>query len=840
MTSSFDGIRVLEVGSRRSVQVAGQLLALLGAEVLVVEPPAGSSERHQGALAPADGPAEERSISHWYYSAGKSSTILDLDDDRGRAALDALIEPGVILLDGLDEPLVPSSARDDWNLARPQSVYCRVSAFGDDGPWSGFLDSDLVSLALGGVMASCGYDDEEDLSPIAPAGGQTGHIGGVTVAIAVLAALRDLGRTGLGQSVDVAEHDVLAVCTEMANTYWEAQHINPRRATGRHARPYPSPPWNHPTADGKYFCCLPLYLDDSRFRAMVEWFGAHGMAEDLHDERYRVLAERSKHMDHIVAVIRDFCRTQPADVLFREAQRRRLPWSVVNGPEELLADPHLSARGAFVPVVDRDRGATWLAPAVPFRLHGSPATPPARPPLLGEHDCVWDSEAPGWLGDLPMSPGNDAARPLDGLRVLDFSWSVVGPTITRTLAALGADVIKVEWPAHADPMRTTMYRAGEQAKSLDNGPFFANLNIGKQGLSLNARSEEGMRIVRQLLAESDLVVESFSATVFRRWGLDYAELRRINPGIIYVNASGFGHSGPYEEFVTWGPTAQAFNGLTAVSGLPHRQPAGWGWSFMDVIAGAVGTVATLGALWHRDRTGEGQEVELAQVETGLAFQGPSLLAAQLLDSLPVRVGARTIDADEEIACFRGEAGVPYNVYPTAGGDQNDYCAVTVLTDTQWRRLCRVIGADDWLDDTELDHVEGRARRQDEIDERIRAWTAERDKWTVMELLQAARVPAGAVQSPEDRLEADPQLRHRAMFQTLEHPDLGNYRFEAAPFRLSRTPPRLCAVWPSIGAHNAEVLGGIGLDEHDLARLDETGVTWPVGMPRRITVERSLW
>ncbi|WP_432974787.1 CoA transferase [Dactylosporangium sp. CA-233914] len=835
---ALSGIRVLELGGRRSVQVAGQLLAQFGADVVTVEPAQGTAERRQG---PWHGePGVESSVSHWYYNAGKRSVTLDADRGPDVAELASLLVTGTVVLDGTDDGLCRPEIARRWSRDHPGTLYCRVTPFGDDGPWAEYRSSDLVSLALGGVQGLCGYDDIDVLEPIAPAGGQTGHVAGVAIATAVIGALCHLLQHGEGQSLDVAEHDALAVSTEMANTYWEYQHTNPRRATGRHARPYDSPPWNHRCRDGRYLCALPLYLEDGRFAAMVEWFQQFGMAEDLADPVYATWDERARHMDHVVAVIRRFCATQDSQYLFHEAQRRRLPWAVINGPADLLADPHLRERGYFAEIADDRRGVRWRHPANPVKLSATPCVAPSRAPLLGEHNGT--VLPPTGVG----SPARQrhGSRPLAGLRVLDFSWSVVGPTVTRNLAALGAEVIKVEWPGRADAMRTTMYAAGERNKGLNNGPFFANLNVGKLSLSLDARSERGMALIHRLIAASDLVVESFSAGVFARWGLDHERLRSINPAVIYVSASGFGHSGPYMDYGTWGPTAQAFNGMTAISGVPGQPPAGWGWSFMDVIAGGMATVATLAAIWHRDRTGEGQKVEIAQTEAGLALQGASLLATQLDPQLAVtaRVGNQTVGPPaQRVATYRGEQGVPHNVYPTAGGGHYDYCVVTVIDDAQWRALCTVIDARDWLADPELATATGRAHRQDEIDRVLADWTRRRDKYEVMRLLQGAGVPAGAVQSAQDRMEHDPQLRHRGVFPVLEHPYLGQHRFEAPPFRLCATPAQLDPVWPSIGAHTEQVLRDVlGLDAEEIRALAEEGVTWPAGMPREVSVERSLW
>lgn len=438
-----------------------------------------------------------------------------------------------------------------------------------------------------------------------------------------------------------------------------------------------------------------------------------------------------------------------------------------------------------------------------------------------------------------------SARPLDGIRVLDFSWSVAGPTVTRIMAAHGAEVMKVEWPGHPDPMRTAMF-AAESDPSIDNGSFFAGLSIGKESLTLNAGSPEGLEIVKRLIAESDVVVESFSASMLRRWGLDYDAMAAIKPGIIYLSVSGFGHSGPYERFDTWGPTAQAFSGLTALSGFPGREPAGWGYSYMDVCAGYLSTVAMLSALHHRNRTGNGQYIDVAQAEAGIGLTGAAILDAEVNSRSTRRVGFppgnRAVwPGIAQGNGLRGEVGAPYGLYPTDGGDLEDYCAITVFTDAQWLALVRTAGRPELASDPRFETHAARLRHQIELDEVIGEWTRGIDKHEVMHTLQRAGVPAGAVQNAEEILEEDEQLRERGVFTEMEHPLLGSRRFESVPIRYGSTPISYDALWPVLSSGNDRILRDVaGLTDEQITELNENHITWPQDLPREIPVKRPLW
>ncbi|MCW0215118.1 MAG: CoA transferase [Pseudonocardia sp.] len=418
-----------------------------------------------------------------------------------------------------------------------------------------------------------------------------------------------------------------------------------------------------------------------------------------------------------------------------------------------------------------------------------------------------------------------SASALSGLRVVDFSWSVAGPTITTLLAAAGAEVIRVEWPEHPDPMRAVMW-AVDAPQTPDSACFFNYVNPGKKAFAVNARNPRGRALLESLISSADLVVESFSAGVMERWGLGYGRLRELREDIIYLSLSGFGHSGRYTTYDTWGPTAQAFNGITALSGIPGAPPAGWGFSYMDLSAGYMSTVALLAALHHRDETGEGQYVDVAQVETGLSMGGSSFLAASVAGpgTRPDGPPGNRATWPGSATSGRGETGAPYNLYPTRGGGRFDHCAITVLDDAQWRAFVHTLGDPDWARTRRFGTAAARVANQDELDRRVAEWTLPQDKYAVMERLQDAGVPAGALQSFSEILERDPQLDHRGVFATAEHPLLGERRWETFPALLSATPLRFHPTWPSLGKDSEHVLRDLlSLGPREIASLLDADV-----------------
>lgn len=437
-------------------------------------------------------------------------------------------------------------------------------------------------------------------------------------------------------------------------------------------------------------------------------------------------------------------------------------------------------------------------------------------------------------------------QPLAGYRVLDFTWSVLGPTLTRNLAALGAEVLKVEWPKNPDPMRKVMYAAGETNPGLDNGPFFSNLNVGKRSFTIDAKSEKGKEIIRELIAHCDVVAESFSSQVFRKWGFSYEELARINPRIVYISASGFGHSGPYEHYETWGPTAQAITGVTAGSG-DGGEPAGWGWSYLDTMGGALATVGVLAALVEARRSGTGQYIDLSQTDLGIGLTGPSSLDVLVnrrdLGGATFPPGNRTVSATDggRVYGYRGELGAPYGCYRASGDDHNDFVAISVLSDGEWESLVDAMGRPAWAADERFATAGGRIEHQDELDTHIEGWTRGLGKYELLETLQRHGVRCGPVQSNIDLLSRDAQVAHRELYPRLNHPLLGERRFEALPIGTADERVPLREQWPLLGEGNAYVLGDIlGKSDAEVAELEEAGVTWPLGLDRHIAVARPTW
>ena len=445
-----------------------------------------------------------------------------------------------------------------------------------------------------------------------------------------------------------------------------------------------------------------------------------------------------------------------------------------------------------------------------------------------------------------MNVKSTKPRPLDGIRVVDFTWVRAGPWAARWLGTLGADVIKVEWPENLDILRQNRFTIPPGVEPGPNSTGqFADTNANKRGISINTRTEKGLSLVKQLIGVSDVVIENFSSRIMQRWGLSYEEMRKLRPDLVYVSMAGFGQTGRHHAYSTMGPSAQALSGLTFLSGLPGKPPAGWGWSYLDDTGGMYGAMCALTALRHRNATGKGQHVDLSQMITGITLSGPAFLDRTVNGRASKREGYppgnRTVWPGAPVMNnYRGPIVAPHNAYRTKGGGYNDWCVIACFSDEEWTSLIGVMGNPAWSKDAKFETLNGRIQHQEEMDAGIEIWTQTLKKYVLVELCQKSGVRAMPVQSSEDRVENDPQLRFRGMYTEIEHPMLGIWKFQNAPFKLDKSPARIDKPPPMIGQHNREIFENLlGLTVKEISEAYDDGTFWPPQMPKYPYIQEAL-
>jgi crotonobetainyl-CoA:carnitine CoA-transferase CaiB-like acyl-CoA transferase len=388
---------------------------------------------------------------------------------------------------------------------------------------------------------------------------------------------------------------------------------------------------------------------------------------------------------------------------------------------------------------------------------------------------------------------------LSGLRVLDFTWVLAGPYATRILADFGAEVIKVQ-----------SKKIAKGAESNLTG-YFNNWNRNKRSITLDLSYPEAREIALKLTALSDIVIENFSPRVMSNWGLNYEQLKKVKPNLIMVSMSGMGQTGLWKDFVAFGPTLQALSGLTYLTSFTQESPMGTGYAYADPIAGLYAVFAVLAALEYRDRTGKGQYIDLSEYEAICTLMGPTLLNASVNHKDVFPQGNRSDDIP----------AAPYGCYKCSGIDR--WCVIAVFNETEWENLCNILGRPDWTGEERFSTLSKRKEHADELGKLLEQWTLQYTSEEVVNLLQEAGVPAGAVQNAED-LAKDPQLIAREFFVHLEHPTLGETVSDASPIKFEESSTMGWKAAPLLGEDNRYVyMELLSLTEGELSSYIERGI-----------------
>jgi len=401
--------------------------------------------------------------------------------------------------------------------------------------------------------------------------------------------------------------------------------------------------------------------------------------------------------------------------------------------------------------------------------------------------------------------------PLSNIRVLDLTQVYAGPTCTRILADLGADVIKLEGIKRADITRNFVIADNDSHDDYWNRAGYFHLrNAGKKSITLDFNDPEAVELVKRLVPHADIVSESFTPRVMAKFGLDYESLKQIKPDIIMISLSGYGQNGPWRDFTAYGMGLEPASGISSITGYRDGEPLRTGISFTDPYSGVVGAGAVLAALHYRRRTGKGQYIDLSEHESAIPVVGHALMDFALNQRNAVRTGNRS------------HWYAPQGCYPCRGED--NWLVITIRDDAEWDAFCNATGHAGWATDKRFADILGRFENHDALDELIATWTREQDQTEAMHLLQKAGVIAAAVLNPKQTL-LDPHLRERGFYETFEQPDSGPRplpRQLGARFSAFETDSKRPA--PKLGEHNREVLRGLlGLSEEDLARLTEQQV-----------------
>jgi benzylsuccinate CoA-transferase BbsF subunit len=400
------------------------------------------------------------------------------------------------------------------------------------------------------------------------------------------------------------------------------------------------------------------------------------------------------------------------------------------------------------------------------------------------------------------------AGPLSGIRVADFTWVWAGPMCTMQLAHMGAEVIRMETTTRPCTLRMLPPFAGGQMGPNRAG-YFNQYSQGKRGILLNIQTPEGKELAKKLVAISDVAVENFASNVIDRLGLGYEDLRQVKPDLVMISMSGYGRGGPESHYVSYGPAQVPLSGLSSLTGYKGWGPLHVGMSYGDPNAGLHAAFAVISALYHRERTGKGQYIDMSQWESSMAVIGEAFLGYQMRGAQPERDGSRVPHMS------------PHGVFMSAGEDR--WISIACGSDEEWRALCGVMGRPELADEDRFISLAQRKANEDELEAVITEWTLQHDPFEAMEMLQAAGVAAYPPLVNREVVES-PQLEARGFWVEKEHPEAGVRRHAGIPYRMSGTPVEVRSPAPVMGQDNDYVFGELlGLSSQEIADLAERGV-----------------
>ena len=788
-------LRIVEIGSAAATSYCARLFADFGATVQKIEPPHGDPLRRTA-------PLTRGGSSAWFafLNFNKSSVALDPDDPGAASRLIELIAACDILLDGRD---VDAADCPVFDLADIKQRHCglihlEASWFGGEGPYAKFEATDSTIRALTGLVKLVG---PAEATPMHAPDFQTGILAGlwgfISAASSVLGRMRD-GR-GRTSRLSIFE-SAIAVTEYIMFEGFSRGDIMRRIGVNRFWPTFPVGIYE--TKKGWLGVTT---VTPAQWRAFCEMLG---LPELRDDPTLLMGVDRLQHMEAIEGKFIPKLKQRTAKDWFAEGLRRKIPIVPVPEIADLIADEEKKARGAIVPITIGDE--TGYTAGSMQRLTGTPPRRGGMVPDIGEELLGRAHAVRTGVVRTPPEPGSSNRLPLEGIRVVDFSMGWAGPICTRTLADLGADVIKIEAIQYPDWWRGVDRRPAYVLEQMYEKTIrYCIMNRNKRGITLDLTRPQGLGLAKQLLVDADLMVDNYSVEVLPKLGLGYDVVSKLNPKLVMMSMSAFGAGSAHRDCRAYGSTLEQGSGLPSVVGDAGGPPVRSHTAFGDAVGGLNGCAAVLTALIHARLTGKGQFIDLAQIECMMPFAAPWITAYSIDGKEPIKYGNRHPDF------------VPHGCFPCSGSD--NWIVVAVSSDAMWPKLAKLLGRADWAKDAKLETAAGRSAIESEIEAAIAAWTSARDSEEAMKALQAAGVASGVARLPIELLR-DPQLHARGFIQQVDRAFIGPHPQPSMPFRESEKPFPIRKPPPTLGEHNREILGGLlGLSDAEIDQLARDGI-----------------
>ena len=636
------------------------------------------------------------------------------------------------------------------------------------------------------MQAACGSTGGRGLpdGPPLAAGGQLGEWqAGSYAGVGALAAWIEARGRGVGTHVDVSVFDCMAIgmvtFPSVFAAFADAAHRPPPFASARRIEV----PSIEPTADGWVCFTTNSAQQFADFAVLI------GRPELADDKDYVRAGPRFTHRERFWAMVHAYTRPHTSAEVMELASLLRIPVAPVLDPSRIMDFPQFAERGVFV----EHPGGGFRQPRVPYRLSGHGQRPfgPVPAPAADDGTIEWQPR--------PSTHSSTGPRlPLDGVRVVDLTAWWAGPCAAQALGCLGADVIKVESIKRPDLMRYAGPQGPDVLQWYEWGPLAHAANTNKRGITIDLTRPEGRDLVLRLLETADVVVENYTPRVMEQFDLDWDRLHEVNPRLNMVRMPAFGLDGPWRDHPGFAQTMESLTGLAWATGWPDGPPTLVGGAG-DPIAGLHATFATMVALLAREASGEGVMVESTMVEAVLNAAAPFTIDHQLTGATGTRAGNGSPSPDTR-----------QGVYPCLGDDA--WIAIAAEGEEQWRLLAEVLGAPTLATSPDADRW----------DEQVAQWTCAWPPDDLAERITAAGVPAAVVIAP--RLVADnPQIRHRGLFETEDHPVTGVHQMPGLPFRMGGIDAWIRRAAPTLGQHNDEVFEELGVDGDARRALEELGI-----------------
>jgi crotonobetainyl-CoA:carnitine CoA-transferase CaiB-like acyl-CoA transferase len=770
--AALQGIRVLELAGGVGAAYAAKLLADLGADVIRVE-----TDRDIVRSRPFE-------VHRWLNTNKRSvSSIGDLLDGADLVLHD--LTPSVAAAAGLD----PAALLE----AHPRLVVCALTAYGSTGPWADYAATELNMMhASSWANVSPAAATDVELPPLKAPGHHATIMTATVGATAALAAVDKAARTGVGELVDFSMFAAGARMTETAPAAANFLHADASRLGTRTVVPW-----------GIYACRDGLIqlicVEQAQWESLVHLMGDPEWATM---EVFADNAARKENSDLVHLYLSEWMATQDVVDLFLRGQEARICLIPVYTMEQLDRDAHFAERGFFVEDPEGlrlpSRGFRYDQPWWELRR--------AAPAAGADDGAGWE---PRPVEPAPVPATAPApTRPLEGIKVCDFTWVWAGPYCTQLLAHLGAEVVRIESPEHLCLFRRLPFNPPELPLTPDSNGLFQLYNSDKRSIGIDLRRAEARAVVERMIAASDVVVDNFAVGTLADLGFGLEQIRALNPDAVVVSLTGFGQTGPYADFMAYGPSGGAGAGLYAANGYTGGMAAETGVAIGDPGTGLTGAWATVAALVARRRTGVAARVDVGMVEAIAATVGELWMQYQA-EGVPPGPAA---NSDPQWA--------PHGVYAT-GPDQ--WLTLACTTDAQWAALAALAGADDpAFADARFATVAGRKAAEADLDALVAGWVAGKDRWELTGQLQAVGVAVVPSISPLELWSGNEQLAAIGMLEQPDHPVTGRHTVPGIPWRLSNGPNGLRRPAPMLGQHTAEVLVELGFSPTEIEALLASG------------------